>query len=419
MRNVRLAAFLASQVILWLRLSLVFKIFPITANVRIGNPTESAIAASDRLLFPHVRTTADRTAGGGHAAGSTRMPDTNPDPSTAAPFVADPDPETGVRRFLLDPPGWGSPGRTYSGRVRVTDDGRYWWVSVYGPAGPALGVVDLLEGRFRAVVSTDTSLELAVDPRSGVAVVADGFDVIECDPDGDSRRIGRFDDGIDGATAVASGLTRSAGGERIGAILDCEAGWRIVSLYRPTSDLDVWHKRSTHADVAAFSPTDPRLLLVARSDDTVDKPGQCDAWLAREGLGARPIGDLLPDRHRGHWWGPAGDGLWCVEPGTGISYLDLELGRRRSVWSVPVREAHATADGSLLAATVVRNGRGRLVVYDPSVNASTDVAVVSGDRDGGFHPQFAVSDSYLTYTTVREGRPTVAATPVSALQERL
>lgn len=56
MRNVRLTALLASQVILWLRLSLVFKIFPITANARIDIPIESEPDRHERsvpfLLHP-------------------------------------------------------------------------------------------------------------------------------------------------------------------------------------------------------------------------------------------------------------------------------------------------------------------------------------------------------------------------------
>jgi hypothetical protein len=158
-----------------------------------------------------------------------------------------------------------------------------------------------------------------------------------------------------------AGVTRSADGEQFGAVFVADGETRLAALSADGGTTAVWHTRERPYDTLRFSPSDASLALLAR--DASDGVGG-EAWLAREGLGARPLGRLLPDHHADLRWGEGGTALWYVEPARGVGRLHLEAGRRERVWETTAREADATRDGDLLAATVRDGTELRVAVYD-------------------------------------------------------
>lgn len=291
-------------------------------------------------------------------------------------------------------------------------------------------VADLLEDELRRVAPAHSGgTSPTVDREAGRILVATDDSVRTVAVDGsDSRTLGEIypeestiKKGKERRSRVAAGLTQSVDGELIGiGYEDDETAW-VGSLDRATGTATSWHERSRQVTTVRFSPTDPSLLLfVLDADPAAVNSSMPSAWLARKGLGARPLDGLLPDRHHGHWWDPDGTGLWYVDPGTGVAYLDLELGRRETVWSGASRLAHATADGRLVAATVERDGARSVRVYDRNSDASLTVAAGGTSTDyERSQPQFVADDEFLVHTVSTGDDPTLALTPVDAIRKRL
>lgn len=382
-------------------------------------------------------------------------------PSNSSLFTTWTDPHSGVTSFLFDPP---SIDRSYGfsrPATNVTTDGNFVWLYVAEVNDPttSLSVADLRSDSFtRVEPRSPADPSPAVDVTTGTAFVASGHSVFACRvedagegtgetvgsrPRVHRRQVGTFDASEQGPGRLVSGLTRSVDGDRLCGLFERNGTYRVTSLYLPTGDTDVWHSRSEPDDVIQFSPTDPTLVLLARDAEHGGDTGATtgfgtgSVWLAREGLGARPLDAHVPNRHRSHWWDPDGAGLWYVEPGTGVGVLDLETGHRRTVWSAPVTNAHATRDGRLLAAVVSRDGHERLQIYDSSTESVVDV-VSRFDSDWErradsrntpdsprppirANPRFVAGDSLLAYTTTVPSRdgPAFAFTPVEHVESRL
>ncbi|MCU4742427.1 hypothetical protein OB955_12310 [Halobacteria archaeon AArc-m2/3/4] len=343
-------------------------------------------------------------------------------PETSELFSSWTDPDSGVESHLLeaDSLGLGPTETVPSPLPNATTDGRLYWVfSDVTEDSWTLTAIDLESETAHRVASLDRSAPLpAIDPATGtVHVLVDGS-LETYTPrltGGDDGRIERTRS-IDAAILedAVAGLSRSANGDRIGFVVDDGETRRIASIYLPDGEVDIWHSGTVGCDVVQFSPTDPTVILFAREASTTTTTA--DAWLAREGLGSRPLGPQLPDRHRAYWWRPDGSGLWYVEPGSGVGVLDLEIGHRRIVWEQPVRTAHATHDGETIAAAVVSEDRTAVRVTDG--RSTVDVVSprkYSGDQPWHPHPTFLVGDSYLGYTTFVRDRPTFAVTPLSEL----
>lgn len=350
-------------------------------------------------------------------------------PETSSWFVRRTDRENGIDSYLLaaDLLGLGPTEMIGSALPSATVDGRLYWIATDADDRTwTLTAIAPPSGTIRRVTSIDRGAPTpTVDPATGTAYVVAGSSLVEYTPrtDGDDVRIDRtrtIDDPL--LTDAVAGLSRSADGDRIAFVADTDGEYRIASVYLPEREVNVWHSTPASCTTVRFSPTDPTLLLFARATSvplhSPDRSETADAWLAREGLGSRPLGSHLPERHRGYWWAPDGSGLRYVDPGSGVRYLDLELGRRRTVWEGPARAAHATRDGGLIAATVVTGERTGLRVTDGTREVDV-VSPRSGDRSWRPCPSVLAGDSYLGYTAVVEDRPTFAVAPLSELRRSL
>ncbi|WP_459190698.1 hypothetical protein [Halosimplex sp. J119] len=320
-------------------------------------------------------------------------------------------PREGVDRYrLADPPRSVGPRR-----VAPVSTTRSIWLYA-GTETPTLGVLDVEAGEYQSVTETmPAGATPWVDADSGRAYVLDGHSVTAHDPGqpADSRPVGRFDPEV-APGALVAGLTRSADGEQFAAVFATDEESRLVTMSVDEGTTAVWHTRDRRYDTLRFSPSDASLALLAR--DATDGVGG-EAWLAREGLGARPLGRLLPDHHGDLRWGEGGTALWYAEPGRGVGTLHLESGQRERVWETPVREADATRDGDLLVGTVPDGESVRVTVYDGRAERErvvSDAIPVSAAWTP--RPQFVCEDRWLLYTTTRDDTPQVTLVPVDALR---
>ncbi|WP_415378876.1 hypothetical protein [Halosimplex sp. TS25] len=320
-------------------------------------------------------------------------------------------PREGLDRYrLVDPPRSVGPRR-----VAPVSTARSVWLYA-GEETPTLGVLDVETGAFRSdTEATPDGPTPLVDAESGTAYVLDGHAVAAHDAErsADPRSVGRFDEETVPGIPVA-GLTRSADGEQFGAVFATDDESRLATCAVEEGTTAVWHTRDRRYDTLRFSPSDASLALLAR--DATDGVGG-EAWLAREGLGARPLGQLLPDHHGDLRWNGGGTGLWYVEPRRGVGLLHLEAGRRERVWATAAREADATRDGDLLAGTVVDGESVRVAVYDRRADRERVVsASIPGSSTWTPRPQFVCADRWLLYTATIDGDPRVTLVPVDALR---
>ena len=197
-------------------------------------------------------------------------------------------------------------------------------------------------GRLWPVATADGSAAV-VDVRS--LYLASGADSLEPS--------GRFTD--PGGGRVVAGPTVASDGERVAAVVEAEGERRVVSVHVRRDDLTTWVEGYA-VEALQCNPTDPTLLLLVGKSGPRGRP----AWLAREGLGARPIRDALPDTHRSHQWAADGTGLWYLGP-DGVEFLDLAGWRRERVWSTAARALAVSRDGGLLAVAGPSEGQGTVV----------------------------------------------------------
>jgi len=347
----------------------------------------------------------------------------------------------GVDRYrLVDPPRSVGPRRV----APVSTDGSVWLYA--GAETPTLSVLDVEAGTCRSVTAATPGGRTPggrtpggptpwVDDESGSAHVLDGHTITAHETNGpeseqesvDPQSPGQFDPGTVPGSPVA-GLTRSADGEQFGAVFATDdgsrpatdTGSRLATLSLDDATTTVWHSRDRRYDTLRFSPSDASLALLAR--DATDGVGG-EAWLAREGLGARPLERLLPDHHCDLRWNDGGTALWYVEPGRGVGLLHLEAARRERVWETPAREADATRGGDLLAATVrerepLRKGESfRAAVYDRREGRERIVSdPVPESAPWTPRPQFVCEDRWLLYTATVDGGPRVTLVPVDGLR---
>ncbi|SNZ17072.1 hypothetical protein SAMN06269185_2878 [Natronoarchaeum philippinense] len=351
------------------------------------------------------------------------------DPRTSALFSTVATGGAGIETAILDH----SPIRQSSWFDAVVADavvtGRYLPIET--------GATDEVSTVAIADLRDDELVELAMELPDGATPTADretgellvptATSVVSVDPaDGTGREIGALDagEGTDRAEAaatrpdcgrIAAGLTRSVDGDSIGlGTIDGET-FRVGALDTATGTVESWHDRTWPAARVSYSPTDPSLLLFARTSEQDSDAPAGTALLARKGLGARPLDELLPDRHDGHWWDPDGTGIWYVSP-DGVEYLDLELARRELVWSIPAARAHATADGRLVAVTT-DGAEPSIRVSDRNTGEHIEVGTGPASADERpVQPQFVGNDEALAYTTEVDGELTLALAPVEAIR---
>jgi|GEM_PF-3275856 len=354
-------------------------------------------------------------------------------------------PREGVDRYrLVDPARSVGPRRV----APVSAAGSVWLYA--GAETPTLSVLDVETGACRSVTGVTAGDPTAdgptpggltpggptrgaptpwVDVESGAAHVLDGhtvtvYETNESTQPAEPRSVGRFDAGTARSDPVA-GLTRSADGEQFGTVFATDEGSVLATLSVEEGTTTVWHSRDRRYDTLRFSPSDASLALLAR--DATDGVGG-EAWLAREGLGARPLERLLPDHHRDLRWNDGGTGLWYVEPWRGVGLLHLEAARRERVWATPAREADATRGGDLLAATVLAGphrdgepgrdgGSLRVAVYDRREDRERVVSdPIPENAAWTPRPQFVCDDRWLLYTATVDGASQVTLVPVEALR---
>jgi len=317
------------------------------------------------------------------------------------------DRRAGIDRYRLADPDRSVTAR----RVAPISTDRFVWLYA-GDESPTLGVLDAEAGTYRPAASvTPDDPTPWVDPDGGTAYVLDGHTVTAHEPTApaDARTVGRF--APEAAGDPTAGLTRSADGVQFGAVFAADSESRLATL-STDGTTSVWHTRERSYDTLRFSPSDASLALLAR--DATDGVGG-EAWLAREGLGARPLGRLLPDHHRCLWWGEGGTGLWYVSPGRGVGYLHLESGQRERVWETSARDAHATRSGDLLAATVRDGTDYRVAVARRDGDEGRYVSAAVPVNGWAPRPQFVCGDRWLAYTATVDGRPRATLLPSEQL----
>jgi len=312
----------------------------------------------------------------------------------------------------------------------VGADGSVWLYA--GAETPTLSVLDVETGACRSVTAAMPGGPTPwVDVESAFAHVLDGHTVTSYDTSDPTRgeSTAHFDAGTVQGEPVG-GLTRSADGEQFGAVFATDEGSRLVTLSVDEERTTVWHSRDRQYDTLRFSPSDASLALLAR--DATDGVGG-EAWLAREGLGARPLERLLPDHHADLRWNDGGTGLWYAEPWRGVGFLHLESARRERVWATAACEADATLDGDLLVATVrdgslddesLRDGDShrdgevlRVTVYDRHEDCERVISEpIPASTAWTPRPQFVCGDRWLLYTATVDDSPRVTLVPVDPLR---
>lgn len=350
-------------------------------------------------------------------------------------FVAWTAPGSDVESHLLD----AAPGATAAlGHGDATGaDGRYlWlWAAAGGDYVPAL--LDSAEGTVRttpALVAPGGADAPSrhgtpyVDPETGTAHAAVGGALRRRGPDPGAavETIGGLDADV---TCLSARPTRSADGGRLSVDYALDGRWHAGAMELETGRVDVWQSFDAPHGHAQFSPSDPDLLLVTRRP-WIGDPGRDDLarnglWLAREGLGMRPLSIVPEGRYARAWWGGDGAGLWIADAAEGVRYVRLQTGERTDVWPVATGRADATGDDRLVAAHLPDEDGGRIAVRDRSADATATVATglpAPADADAGPPapaPAFVAGDRYLAYTARVDGEPRLALAPTDALRREV
>lgn len=289
------------------------------------------------------------------------------DPARHRAFAAHRDPGSGITSWHLAWDGAPEQRHLYYTNPSISADGRWLWFVVAFPPNPATFLARLrldepdAEPRWfpQAAVGENSA---CICPAGDAAWFCCGDTVWRCDAEGRLERVGTLPADLVGGRAVhrlATHLTRSADGRHLA--LDSHIGNQWILSLLDTADGSVRPvaEFASNHNHAQFSPHDPDLLLIAHDQHTDPATGRFTHHrirtnlIRRDGSGYRCINPHFPcGPYRGasHEWWLADGRVAFVDYASGVWAHDPASGRDEHLWAEPLCHAHASPDGSLLAA---------------------------------------------------------------------
>ncbi len=361
------------------------------------------------------------------------------------------DPRSGVESFLLDRRIAPLQQSFYYTNPSFSADGRYLWLycafppSGSGNQGRQLAVVDFEEQTLRHFPDTQfLDASPAVDPENGHIYWCIGSRLWRRGPGTASTDAPQPINRLPAELVrnrrpwrVATHLTFSA--DRRAFAFDAEIGrqWFVGHLPLDGSPPVLWQEFDRCYNHAQFSPTDRDLILV-NQDSWIDPvTGECPnyenrMWLLRRGERARPI---FPDaaaagaaKHGHEWWAASGLHVCYIHYGRGAMRIDPfdPAAQPETLWaSDTVSHAHTGLTEDYVVADCIPGpsvAPGRVIFHNrrtgKTVEIVSDMPYVSESLRGYHvhpHPQFALGDRYICYTTLVRGQVDLALVPVKQL----
>jgi len=353
------------------------------------------------------------------------------------------DPQSGVTSWLLDNCFGAVQQHFYYTNPSVSSDGRWLWLTVGHPPGPArhLAAVCLDPGDARLV-----SLPAAQIDEALPGLAADGQGALfgtdravwRADLDGGMQELWRLPaDWLRGRRLqrLATHLGQASDGcllldgelashSFVGIADPRDGSWRVAGEFQ---------QRHNHAQ---WCPGDPNLFLIAH--DQYDDPVSGQRLhhrlrtIVMDRAGARyqainPQFPASPFRGACHeWWsGPAS--IAYIDYASGVHEYDLASGATTHVWREPLCHAHSDPGNRRLVADqspyLWPDTPCQVLHFDRLSGRRTAIASAlppppgPPGRRGRYHidphPQFA--GDWIVWTSTCEGRVTVALTPAAAV----
>jgi hypothetical protein len=284
-------------------------------------------------------------------------------------------------------------------------------------AGRMLGVADLREGTIRHLADHPISdAGAAVLPRSGEVIWCSGPDLWRrsAAPDDRPRRLGGLPFAMTDRRPLrrlATQPTISADGEL--ALLDAQLGRRshVGVLHLASGEYAPLFCGIRSLGHGQFSPSDPRLALIARGDEVDPDTATVTPYGHRMflfDLDGRLTTIGPPGRQYGHEvWSADGRAVWFVDFGRGVMRLTLEDGGIELVWPGTGWHAHTSACERYVVADhriPARQGGPAHVVrfLNRTTGRSVEFARMRVHAEDRLHrhphPRFAARDSAIIYT---------------------
>jgi hypothetical protein len=301
-------------------------------------------------------------------------------------------------------------------------------------AGRMLGVANLVTGRVHHFPDHPiTDAGASVMARSGAIIWCSGPDLWRRPPAPAARpqRLGGLPFEMTERRALRRLATQpSISADRRLALLDTQLGRRshIGTLNLATGEYVPLFCSPRNMNHAQFSPTDPRLVLIARDDDTDPDTGvntpydhrmflfHLDGWLMPLGPSGRQVGHEV--------WSADGQAIWFVDFRRGVMRQPLTGGPAELVWPQTGWHAHASACERFVVAdhrVPAREGGPAHAVrfLNRATGREVEIArmpVPAQDRLHRHpHPRFNAADRVIVYTDCSAGSGDVCVVPVAEL----
>ncbi|WP_439548013.1 hypothetical protein [Falsiroseomonas sp.] len=360
----------------------------------------------------------------------------------AAPgiFARSTHPASGIDSWLLRMPPSVSSQTLYFGKPSCDDGLRFLWFAWFTPwagsakAGRMLGVVDLERGTVTRLPDHQFSDGgAAADPATGDLVWANNRDLWRRGPDPEAvpRHLGCLPFEMTHRRLLQRLVTQpsiSADGSRL--LLDSRIGTRcfIGALDLADGGYEPWFCSPSHFNHGQFSPTDPELVLLAREDEVdmtsgVSEPYEHRMFFYRRSGSFGPVGP--PGRKAGHEvWGADGRAVWFVDFRQGVMRFDIASGAAELVWRGTGWHTHASAcERYVVADHRIGENKGGPAWLLRFLNRDTGRSIefarmtppVEDELHRHPHPRFCARDQAVIYTTLVEGRTSVAIVPTADL----
>ncbi len=338
----------------------------------------------------------------------------------------------------------------------IRGEGRYLWFRGCFPPSKArmLAVVDLWakEKSIRVFPQScngggaTSECTPLVHARGDAAYIGveDGIHLIHAD--GTTHEIGRMPkDLLKGRQLfrLATDLTESCDGRWL--LLDSRIGnrWLISLMDKETGEVKPLRWFTNDHTHAAFSLHDPTLIQLNQGHGFDPISGErydmnIRMWLMDTGLTRyEPVDGGMwfahPDHNCHEWWTAGGKLQWC-DYEKGIFEIDLGTRAKTLVWPHPLVHGQCDASERYLCGDQNPynwNEKKPCSVWFFDRKSQREIAIVSRmpeqpipwrdfrDYHIDPHPHFSEDGEWIIYTTVHNGKATVALAPTAPLRERL